>query len=84
MKTASFESNAVLPESNLRCVFRYVLNDGVMGGRSESSVAPDPEGLRFRGTINTRGGGFASVPPSPRTRSPRGHPSRRQQPGAPK
>lgn len=39
----------------------YVLNDGVMGGRSSSSVDVEPTGLAFRGNINTRGGGFASV-----------------------
>lgn len=39
----------------------YMVNDTVMGGRSSASAEATPEGLAFRGTINTRGGGFASV-----------------------
>ena len=39
------------------------LDDGVMGGRSESrpSITPGGHGLLFEGDINTNGGGFASV-----------------------
>ena len=39
------------------------LDDGVMGGRSESLHRTDPTtgALRFAGTINTDGGGFCSV-----------------------
>ena len=39
----------------------YVLNDGVMGGRSDSSIEVLPSGnVRFSGTINKTGGGFVS------------------------
>ena len=39
-----------------------VINDGVMGGRSRSSVELDERGLHFRGTLSTAfGGGFASI-----------------------
>jgi NADH dehydrogenase [ubiquinone] 1 alpha subcomplex assembly factor 1 len=39
-----------------------VINDGVMGGRSRSSVRVDQEGLHFHGTLSTAfGGGFASI-----------------------
>mmetsp|Transcript_14011 Transcript_14011/g.55915 ORF Transcript_14011/g.55915 Transcript_14011/m.55915 type:complete len:222 (+) Transcript_14011:76-741(+) len=38
------------------------LDDGVMGGRSETRAsATSAQALRFAGTINTEGGGFASV-----------------------
>ena len=38
------------------------LDDGVMGGRSESGHAALPSGgLRFAGVIDTLGGGFASI-----------------------
>lgn len=39
-----------------------VINDGVMGGRSRSSVSLDEQGLHFRGMLSTAfGGGFASI-----------------------
>lgn len=38
-----------------------VVNDGVMGGRSEGRVDAEDGHLVFSGTLNTRGGGFASV-----------------------
>ncbi len=38
-----------------------VVNDGVMGGRSEGHVSVDDGILRFTGTLVTRGGGFTSV-----------------------
>jgi hypothetical protein len=38
-----------------------VINDGVMGGRSQGYVAIDDGALRFTGTLVTRGGGFTSV-----------------------
>lgn len=42
----------------------YRLDDGVMGGKSETVVQQQQEGstdLHFTGTINTAGGGFTSV-----------------------
>jgi len=41
----------------------YRLDDGVMGGQSATAHAADAGGaaLRFAGTLDTRGGGFASV-----------------------
>lgn len=38
-----------------------VVNDGVMGGRSQGYVEIDAGTLRFTGTLVTRGGGFTSV-----------------------
>lgn len=38
-----------------------VVNDGVMGGRSEGFVEVEDGTLRFTGTLVTRGGGFTSV-----------------------
>ena len=38
-----------------------VVNDGVMGGRSQGYVAIEDGVLRFTGTLVTRGGGFTSV-----------------------
>lgn len=38
-----------------------VVNDGVMGGRSEGFVAVEQGTLRFSGTLVTQGGGFTSV-----------------------
>ena len=38
-----------------------VVNDGVMGGRSEGYVAIEDGLLKFTGTLVTRGGGFTSV-----------------------
>lgn len=39
----------------------YVVNDGVMGGRSSGFVAVEDGALRFTGTLVTQGGGFTSV-----------------------
>lgn len=39
----------------------FVVNDGVMGGRSSGAVAVDAGTLRFTGTLVTQGGGFTSV-----------------------
>lgn len=38
-----------------------VVNDGVMGGRSEGHFVIEDGVLRFAGTLVTRGGGFTSV-----------------------
>lgn len=38
-----------------------VLNDGVMGGRSEGHLTTDEGVLRFTGEVVTEGGGFTSV-----------------------
>lgn len=39
----------------------FVIDDQVMGGRSQSGLTMTPEGeIHFAGTINTRGGGFSS------------------------
>ena len=38
-----------------------VVNDGVMGGRSQGSVAVEGGALRFTGQLVTQGGGFTSV-----------------------
>ncbi|MCU0622777.1 MAG: CIA30 family protein [Gemmatimonadaceae bacterium] len=38
-----------------------VVNDGVMGGRSQGFVAGGTGTLRFTGTLVTRGGGFTSM-----------------------
>lgn len=38
-----------------------IVNDGVMGGRSEGSVAFGAGTMRFTGTVVTAGGGFTSV-----------------------
>lgn len=39
----------------------FVVNDGVMGGRSAGFVNVEEGTLRFTGTLVTRGGGFTSV-----------------------
>jgi NADH dehydrogenase [ubiquinone] 1 alpha subcomplex assembly factor 1 len=39
----------------------FVVNDGVMGGRSAGFVTVEEGTLRFTGTLVTRGGGFTSV-----------------------
>lgn len=39
----------------------YVLNDNVMGGRSEGTFSQDEGILRFAGYTNTNGGGFSSI-----------------------
>ena len=38
-----------------------VVNDGVMGGRSQGFVTVEDGSLRFTGTLVTQGGGFTSV-----------------------
>ena len=38
-----------------------VVNDDVMGGRSLGTVAEEGERLVFSGSLNTNGGGFASI-----------------------
>ncbi|MEO1170855.1 MAG: CIA30 family protein [Myxococcota bacterium] len=43
----------------------YVVNDNVMGGRSEGGFSVDAEVLRFRGRTNTNGGGFSSIRTGP-------------------
>ncbi len=44
-----------------REAFWQVVNDGVMGGRSQGYVTVEEGVLRFTGTLVTRGGGFTSV-----------------------
>jgi len=39
----------------------YVVNDNVMGGRSQGGFEPEGEALRFAGRTNTNGGGFSSI-----------------------
>jgi hypothetical protein len=39
----------------------YVVNDNVMGGRSEGDFRIEERELRFAGRTNTRGGGFSSI-----------------------
>ena len=39
----------------------FVVNDTVMGGRSEGRIDREPSGLRFTGRTNTDGGGFSSI-----------------------
>ena len=42
--------------------FGRIVNDGVMGGVSQSSLRPDPEGLFFEGNVSlANNGGFASM-----------------------
>ncbi|MEM6531434.1 MAG: CIA30 family protein [Myxococcota bacterium] len=43
----------------------YVVNDNVMGGRSEGRFAVDGGVLRFQGRTNTNGGGFSSIRSGP-------------------
>lgn len=43
----------------------YVLNDNVMGGRSEGTFEQDENNLTFTGHTNTNGGGFSSVRTNP-------------------
>ena len=43
----------------------YVVNDNVMGGRSEGDFSPAQEGLFFSGNTNTNGGGFSSIRTGP-------------------
>ncbi len=47
----------------------FRLDDGIMGGQSQTSHCAENEGrLHFRGIINTNGGGFASI----RSKAPKG------------
>jgi hypothetical protein len=39
----------------------FILNDNVMGGRSEGTFEWEGETLRFMGNTNTNGGGFSSI-----------------------
>ena len=39
----------------------FVVNDGVMGGRSRGGFTPTGDAIDFRGTTNTNGGGFSSI-----------------------
>jgi hypothetical protein len=39
----------------------YVLNDNVMGGRSDGGFQQEQGKLRFAGDTNTNGGGFSSI-----------------------
>jgi len=39
----------------------FRLDDGVMGGQSETTHSSEGEGLNFQGIINTDGGGFCSI-----------------------
>lgn len=43
----------------------FVVNDNVMGGRSEGGFERDDGVLRFTGSTNTRGGGFSSIRSAP-------------------
>jgi hypothetical protein len=43
----------------------YVVNDNVMGGRSEGSFQQERGELRFIGSTNTKGGGFSSIRTKP-------------------
>lgn len=44
----------------------FVVNDGVMGGRSHGDFRIEAGVLRFAGHTNTNGGGFASIRSRPR------------------
>lgn len=39
----------------------WVVNDGVMGGRSLGDIERQQDGMVFKGSINTNGGGFSSI-----------------------
>ena len=43
----------------------YVLNDNVMGGRSNGTFAERQGALVFTGNTNTNGGGFSSIRTNP-------------------
>jgi hypothetical protein len=43
----------------------YVVNDNVMGGRSEGSFEQQHGELNFTGSTNTKGGGFSSIRTKP-------------------
>lgn len=46
-------------------LYWYVVNDNVMGGRSEGDFEISDGALRFDGSTNTRGGGFSSIRTEP-------------------
>ena len=54
------------PSAAARLQWR-VVNDTVMGGRSNSRVAVEGDQLIFRGVLDTNGGGFASMRSDPQT-----------------
>ena len=43
----------------------YIVNDNVMGGRSEGTFEIDEDQLHFTGRTNTNGGGFSSIRSKP-------------------
>jgi len=43
----------------------YVVNDNVMGGRSQGAFEMEQGALRFAGRTNTNGGGFSSIRTQP-------------------
>ena len=43
----------------------YIVNDNVMGGRSEGDFEQDQGELHFAGRTNTNGGGFSSIRTKP-------------------
>lgn len=51
----------------------YVVNDDVMGGRSDGAFRIEDGVLRFDGRTNTNGGGFASIRSRPALPSLAGH-----------
>ena len=65
----SCASSSVPPRSNQDVVWDFrttgttdwrPLNDGVMGGKSSSTLSSTRDGVEFTGEVNTNGGGFAS------------------------
>ena len=46
-------------------LYWYVVNDNVMGGRSQGGFRIEQGELRFDGSTNTRGGGFSSIRTEP-------------------
>lgn len=64
------DANSALDRSSPSILFAFetadeatwqVVNDGVMGGRSQGFAAVEDGVLRFTGTLVTQGGGFTSV-----------------------
>jgi monofunctional biosynthetic peptidoglycan transglycosylase len=51
----------------------FVVNDNVMGGRSEGDFRVDQGELHFAGRTNTRGGGFSSIRTNPMQLDLSGH-----------
>jgi hypothetical protein len=51
----------------------YVVNDAVMGGRSEGGFRLEAGALVFAGVTNTNGGGFSSIRTRPRRLDLSGH-----------